>query len=430
MIKPPRGTQDILPQQWPLWNHVLESASGVAESAGYQRIETPTFEPASLFTHATGEHTDVNREMYTFRDRGHEELALRPEGTAPVFRAYFQHGMQVLPQPVKLYYVGSMFRYERPQAGRWREHHQFGCEAIGSEDPLVDASLVDLQLRFYRRAGLPNLTLHVNTIGDENCRPAYLRKLVVYLREHASELCGQCRERIDRNPLRVLDCKVEPCQPVLNNAPHMLDELCDPCRDHWNGFLKGLDVLEIDREIDPRLVRGLDYYTRTVWEFMPEIVTGATSTIGGGGRYDALARALHQRPTPAVGFSTGLERVLLHVKPEIVEGLDLSRVDVFLSHVGEEAEFKALAILRHLLCRDIRSEMSFGSRSLKAQLKHANGRGARIAVIIGQDELDAGVAALRNLESGEQERVPLDVVVQRISEILGATQESRNDSRG
>ena len=414
MIKPPRGTQDILPEDWPLWNHVYGVAKSVAEGSGYGRIDTPMFEQTSLFTHATGEHTDVNREMYTFEDRGGDLLSLRPEGTASVFRAYFQHGMKVLPQPVKLYYLGSMFRYERPQAGRLREHHQFGCEAIGSEDALLDASLVELQDRFYKCAGIAYVRIQVNSIGDQTCRPNYIVDLQAYLQEHLSELCGQCRDRIDRNPLRVLDCKVPSCQPILDAAPSLLDRLCEPCRTHWDRFRSGLTALGLDHTVTPRLVRGLDYYTRSVWELLPESAGGAQSVLGGGGRYDALAAAIGAPPTPGVGFSTGLERVMLNLD----DGANFDRtdrtIDVFVVHLGQEAELVGLEVLGSLLRAGFEADMAFDQRKVATQLKYAHTRGAKIAAIIGDDELERGSVILRMLHSGEQEMIPISDVVEAV----------------
>jgi len=423
VIQSPRGTQDILPDTWPAWRRIFEAATRVAEGAGYARIELPMFESTSLFTHATGEHTDVNREMYTFEDRGGDQLSLRPEGTASVFRAYFQHGMKVRPQPVRLYYMGSMFRYERPQKGRFREHRQFGCEAIGSSDALVDASLLALQGRFYRAVGIANAKATVNSIGDENCRPAYLVDLVAYLRLHEDELCGQCRERIERNPLRVLDCKVPGCQPVLNAAPRILDRLCDPCRLHWDRFVEGLRALDTPFEINPRLVRGLDYYTRTVWEFLPDEPGGAQAVLGGGGRYDALAQAIGAPPVPGVGFSTGLERVLLNLQSEM-NGDPPGKIDVFIASVGAEAELQALAIAGQLWDAGIPADMGFDNRSLGAQLKQADARGAKIAVIIGETELEQHAALVKNLTTGDQQQAAIASILTTIRESVSASQPS------
>lgn len=417
LIKSPRGTQDILPGEWPQWQRIYSAAERVAESSGYSRLDTPMFESTALFTHATGEHTDVSREMYTFQDRGGDELSLRPEGTASAFRAYFQHGMRVLPQPVKLYYLGSMFRYERPQKGRFREHHQFGCEAIGSPDALIDASLVALQNRFYRQAETTRLRIQANSIGDGKCRPAYLKELVAYLRQHEAELCGQCRDRIDRNPLRVLDCKVESCQPVLNHAPHMLDRLCDECRAHWERFQDGVAATGLAIEVNPRLVRGLDYYTRTVWEFLPEGPEGAQSVLGGGGRYDALAETIGAPATPAAGFSTGIERVMLNLEP--VGGSKDQSIEVFIASMGPEAKLTALRVLAALWESGVPADMAFDDRSLGTQLKQADARDATVAIILGERELDENSATLRFLATGEQRSVPLKEVAAVVAGSVG-----------
>ena len=419
IIKSPRGTQDILPRDWPQWRRLYRAAEGTAEAAGYGRIEVPMFESTTLFTHATGEHTDVNREMYTFEDRGGDQLSLRPEGTASAFRAYFQHGMKVQPQPVKLYYLGSMFRYERPQKGRLREHHQFGCEAIGSGDALVDASMVALQDAFYRNAGIPEVRVQINSIGDSACRPAYLAALVDYLHAHESQLCADCRERIDRNPLRVLDCKVASCQPALNQAPKMIDHLCDGCFQHWQRFLAGVEAAGIEAEINTRLVRGLDYYTRSVWEFLPDAPGGAQAVLGGGGRYDALAEAIGAPPAPGVGFSTGLERVLLNLDPAIRDGLDPDTIEVFVASVGAEAEVEALRLTTRLWRAGVRADMGFDNRTLGTQLKQADARGARVAIMIGERELEQKRFTVKELAGGEQTELPAESAVERVVSLLG-----------
>lgn len=418
MIKQPRGTQDILPDRWAAWEHVYQAAETVAEGAGYGRIETPMFERTALFVHATGEHTDVNREMYTFQDRGGEELSLRPEGTASVVRAYFEHGMKVLAQPVKLYYLGSMFRYERPQAGRFREHHQFGCEAIGSEDALVDASLVTLQRDFYRRCSIPAVRIQVNSIGDGACRPAFIRELVAYLQAHRDKLCGQCRERIESNPLRVLDCKVPCCQPVLDAAPQMIDRLCDECRGHWHRFLAGVEAAGLTVSINRRLVRGLDYYTRTVWEFLPDAPGGAQSVLGGGGRYDALAEAIGAPATPGVGFSTGLERVLLNLVAGASQGRADHALDVFVVTHGMEAELQGLELLVKLWQAGVKADMAFDNRSLATQLRRAEAGHAGLALVIGERELETQMVGLRRLETRKQDDVPAAGVVDAVISIV------------
>lgn len=410
MFSNPRGTQDILPAEWPAWEVVIRHAEEVARLYGYQRIETPTFGPTRLFTRTTGEGTDiVDKEMYTFRDREGDELTLRPEGTAPIMRAYLQHGMHKLPQPVKLFYLERIYRHDRPQRGRLREHHQFGAEAIGVEDPYLDVEVIALLAEFYRRIGLRDLTLAINSIGDATCRPRYVQTLVSYLRQHEAELCPTCRERIERNPLRVLDCKQASCQPVLARAPRLLDYLCERCQSHWERVRHGLNVLGIPYEIDPRLVRGLDYYTDTVFEFRPQ-TEGAQAVVGGGGRYDALSRAMGGPPVPGVGFGTGIERLILNLRDQGVQFPPEPRPEVYVAHLGAEAEDAALALGSRLRQADIATELTYGNRSLKAQMKAANARGARYAAILGEDEVRNGQVTLRWLESGEQRTMPLDEV--------------------
>lgn len=401
----PRGTVDILPEDWPYWDFVTDAARHIAQLYGYRRIETPTLGEVSLYVRATGEATDiVQKEMYAFRDQGGDDLTLRPEGTAPVVRAYFQHGMNRLPQPVKLYYLERMYRRETPQRGRLREHHQFGCEAIGSADPGVDVEMLALLVQFYRALGLSGLTLHLNSMGDGACRPAYLAALTAYLLAHRSELAALDRERLARNPLRVLDTKEARSQPVVSGAPSILDYLCPACSEHWYVVRAGLEALNIEYEIDPALVRGLDYYTRTVFEFQAPY-EGAQSAVGGGGRYDGLAEAIGAASTPGIGFGSGIERLILTMKDQAVEPPSPARPRVYVAHVGPHAATPASRISTRLRAAGISVVVSFGSRSLKAQLKAANATGARFALIIGEDEIREGAITLRDLETGEQTRL-------------------------
>lgn len=405
----PRGTQDILPADWPWWTFVLGHAEDIATLYGYRRIETPTFGETDLFARTTGEGTDiVDKEMYSWSDRGGESLTLRPEGTAPVMRAYLQHGMYKLPQPVKLYYLERIYRREAPQRGRLREHHQFGCEAIGVDDAYQDVELIALLDQFYRRVGLDDLSLHVNSIGDENCRPTYVQELVTFLKAQAEALAATDRERIGRNPLRVLDSKEAISQPVVKAAPNILDYLCPACRAHWKKLRHGLDLLGIRYEIDRRLVRGLDYYNRTVFEFMPPSVSGAQSTIGGGGRYDPLSTAMGSARVPGVGFGTGIERIILNIKERGVDVPGPLHPSVYLTHQGEATEDAALVLGQRLRRAGVPAEMAVGHRSLKAQMRHAGSAEARFAAILGDEELQEGQVTLRDMQTGEQRRVPED----------------------
>lgn len=411
----PRGTKDILPDEWPYWNYVLGHAHEVAELYGYRRIETPTFGQTQIFTRTTGTGTDiVDKEMYTFRDGDGEELSLRPEGTAPVIRAYLQHGMFKLPQPVKLYYLERIYRYDRPQQGRFREHHQFGCEAIGVEDAYMDVELISLLDQFYRGLDLCDLSLHLNSIGDKECRPAYVRDLVAYLRQHEDRLSETDRARIERNPLRVLDSKEEVSKAVLKNAPDILDYLCEPCREHWNKLRHGLDILGIQYEVDPCLVRGLDYYNRTVFEFMPGS-DGAQSVVGGGGRYDPLAEAMGGPHVPGVGFGSGIERLILNVKERGIDVPGPARPAAYIAHMGDGTADAALRLAQRLRKAGVPVDMAVGSRKLGAQLKYASAVRARFAAIIGEDELREDLVTLRDMDSGEQRTIPTDDVLETVA---------------
>jgi histidyl-tRNA synthetase len=400
------GMGDILPDDWPYYDHVIGQAVEVARLFGYRRIETPNLGQTSLFARTTGEGTDiVEKEMYSFRDRGGEEVSLRPEGTAPVMRAYLEHGMARWPQPVKLFYIERMYRAEKPQRGRYREHRQFGCEAIGSADAYVDVEMICLLDLFYRRIGLDDLSLGINTIGDETCRPRYLRVLVEYLREHESSLAQRDRERLERNPLRVLDSKEAVSQPIIEAAPHMIDFLCDACAAHWARLQRGLAVIGIPFRVDHRLVRGLDYYTRTVFEFAPPRA-GSTAVVGGGGRYDALTEAMGAKRIPGVGFGTGLERLVLNIKECGIDVPPPPAPRIYFVHHGPEAEDEALREAALLRRQGVSADLGFGERSVKSQMKHADHAGARYAAIFGEDELESGTVTLRSLRGGGQETIP------------------------
>jgi len=411
----PRGTQDILPDDWPYWTFALRHAEQVAQLFGYQRIETPNFAETELFARTSGLGSDVvDKEMYNFRDRDGNSLTLRPEGTAPVMRAYLQHGMHKLPQPVKLYYVERMYRYAAPQRGRYREHHQFGCEAIGLEDAYLDVELIALLHEWHGRMGLQDLELHVNSIGDKRCQPEYVRALVQYLRERERSLSEQDRGRMERNPLRVLDSKDAASQAALNDAPRTLDYLCDACREHWSKLLHGLALVGIAYEVDHRLVRGLDYYTRTVWEFMPP-TGGAQSTVDGGGRYDALSEAMGGPPIPGVGFGAGVERIILNLKDRNICVDGKQAPTVYVAHRGPGAAEAALLLVMRLRKANVAADMAFGARNLGTQMKHADTLEAKFAAIIGEEELAANRVTLRNLETGEQQSMSPDEVLQALS---------------
>jgi len=407
LYQAPRGTTDILPEEQAYWRHVEQKAVNLCQLYGYERIDSPVFEDTRLFSRSIGEETDiVEKEMYTFEDRGGSKITLRPEGTAPVCRAYLEHGMHNLPQPIKLYYIAPIFRYERPQAGRYRQHYQFGYEAIGDDDPALDAEVIDMAWQFFLSLNLRHLTLNLNSIGCKKCRPEYLAVLKDYYANYTEELCPDCKTRLKRNPLRLLDCKKPSCQRIANSAPRSVDHLCLECDEHFTRLKGYLKLLEIPFEINHRLVRGLDYYTRTVFEVQPE-AEGAQSTLGGGGRYDDLIEELGGKPTPAIGFAAGIERIILNLKKQKVPIPALPKPQVFIAYIGDEARDEAIKLAATLRRNDIGVIEAMGSKSLKAQLRQANNLGVHYAVIIGEQEVKTGTVILRDMTTAQQKNIPL-----------------------
>jgi histidyl-tRNA synthetase len=406
LYRAPRGTSDILPNDQPYWRYIEQKVVNICQLYGYERIDVPAFEDTGLFSRSIGEETDiVQKEMYTFEDRGGNKITLRPEGTAPVCRAYLEHGMHNLPQPVKLYYIGSIFRYERPQAGRYRQHYQFGYEAIGDDDPALDAEVIDIAWQFFAWLDLRRLSLVLNSIGCKQCRPGYLAALKSYYANYTHDLCSDCKTRLKRNPLRLLDCKKPVCQPIADSAPKSTDYLCSRCDEHFNRLKRYLGLLEIPFAINHRLVRGLDYYTRTVFEIQPE-AEGAQSTLGGGGRYDDLIEELGGRPTPAIGFAAGIERIILNLKQQDVPIPTLPRPQVFIAYIGDDARDEALKLAARLRKNGIGVIEAVGDKSLKAQLRQANNLGASYTVIIGDQEVKTSTVILRDMTTSEQKTVP------------------------
>lgn len=411
----PRGTQDVLPEDAGFWTYVEDETRRQARLANYGEIRTPTFEHTAVFARGVGAGTDVvDKEMYSFLDKGGDTLTLRPEATAGIVRAYVEQGMGSRPQPVKLFTFLNAFRYDRPQKGRFREFHQIDFEAIGEQDPLIDAELVGLQLRLYAALGLRNVSLQLNSIGDAACRPAYIESLRTYFREHLSGLCEDCQRRLETNPLRLLDEKRPECQAVLDGAPHSADHLCNDCRAHFEGWLDSLETAGISYAINPRLVRGLDYYTRSVWEVWPP-VQGAQSTIGGGGRYDGLAEQLGGKPTPGVGFATGIERIILELKDQGVAVPTPSTPTVYFVYQAEGAKRQAFRLAEQLRDAGVSADVAFGERKLGKQLSSADRAGARFAVILGEDEMASRSVTIKNLRSGEQRTVPEHRLVSELS---------------
>lgn len=415
----PRGTQDLLPNEVKYWRYVEDTATRVAERFGYQLIRTPIFEETSLFVRAVGESTDiVSKEMYTFEDKGGDSLTLRPEDTAPVLRAYLEHGFASRTQPVKLYYIGSMYRYDRPQAGRLREFHQFGCEAVGDGDPAVDAEAILVAWQLYQELGLTNLSLQLNSIGCPNCRPAYLERLVDHFTKHKVGLCHDCQRRLQMNPLRLLDCKVEGCQPAILAAPSSADNLCDECAEHFQQLRKLLAAFELPVVLNPRLVRGLDYYTRTVFEVWPATV-GAQSALGGGGRYDGLMEQLGGKPTPGIGFATGLERIIINIKDQGIVAPEVGRPFLYVAYMGEDAKLPAFKLAGEARRLGIPCVSTLSSRSLKAQMKQANNLGAPFAFILGEQEIAEGTVTVRNMSESRQWQEPQANALEQLLQAKG-----------
>ncbi len=418
----PRGTEDVLPEEQPYWRAIHDAIADVTRLFGYERIDTPTFEDASLFEKGTGDTTDiVEKEMYSFEDRGGEALSLTPEATPAICRAYLEHGLASQPQPLRLFTTARMFRYSRPQLGRLRQFHQFDCEVVGSPTALIDAELIELHWRFYERLGLRDLEIRLGSIDDPEPRRAYLERLRAYYLPLREQLSEDSQRRLDRNPLRLLDSNDPRDQELRADAPTMIDELSEEAWAHFASVKKALTAAGVPFVVDPLLVRGLDYYNRTVWEIVPRGDGRAQSSIGAGGRYDGLIETLGGRATPASGFATGLERVIIEMKRQEVPLAEADTPDVFLLHLGEAGVRAAVRAGADLRAAGVATLMGEAGRSFRAQLRRANSSGARFAVIIGGDEVEKGVATLKDLrEEHEQDAVPLDDVAATLSERLAS----------
>ncbi|HZJ02081.1 MAG TPA: histidine--tRNA ligase [Thermoleophilia bacterium] len=402
----PKGTYDILPNQQATRRWVVARATEVFRRYGYGRLDTPVFEETRLFARGVGESTDiVRKEMYTFTDLGGRSMTLRPEGTAPCARAYVEHGMHKLPQPVKLWYHCPMFRYESPQSGRYRQHHQFGIEAFGSDSPALDAEAIGVLAELYRDIGLAQTELRINSMGCRQCRPTYSEELRSFLTEHRGELCPECLERSRLNPMRTFDCKVPGCGEVLQNAPRLTDFLCPDCAAHHEEVKKYLGLQGIDYVEDHRLVRGMDYYTRTTFEFQSAVL-GAQSGVGGGGRYDDLVETIGGPPTPGVGFGTGVERILLALarsRDDLPAEASPAAYVVALSDSTRAEAFRFAHEARRL---GAAVDIDYAGRSVKGQMKQAGRSRARYAVIVGEDEVAESSVTLKDLGTGEERTLP------------------------
>lgn len=419
---------DILPADQPYWNFILKKASSLITDYGFEKIDTPIVEQTALFTRSIGEATDViEKEMYSFKTRGGDLLSLRPEGTASVIRAYIEHGMSVWPHPVQLWYFGPFFRHDQPQAGRYRQFHQLGLESIGDDNAATDAVLIFIAYKILGSIGIKNPVVKINTIGDSNCRPAYIKILKDYYRNRSKKLCAKCDKRLKTNVLRLLDCTEQECQDLSKNAPQFVDYLDEECRAHFKNVLEFLDEVKIPYLLDPRLVRGLDYYTRTVFEIWPEEPVTAMEeksnktqlALCSGGRYDKLVQLLGGPKTAASGWAMGIERVVLVLKENAVKiNESQAQSKIFIAQLGELSKRKALLLFDDLRKHGIVARASFGRDSIKSQLRIAHRLGIKYALIIGQKEALEGTVILREMESGTQETLPtskiLDIVKQRL----------------
>ena len=414
----PKGTQDLLPKQTAAWQAVEEAMRSEAAVHGFGEVRTPVFEHTELFQRSVGETTDVvQKEMYTFTDKGGRSITLRPEGTAGAVRAMLEHALYNDGFPVRLYYFTSCYRYEKPQAGRLREFHQFGVEMFGAAAPVADAEVICMAKSIFDRLGIRNLELQINSIGCPECRATYYKALQKYFGQYRDQLCETCQGRLDRNPMRILDCKSPVCSKIAAGAPSMLDYLCDDCRAHFEGVQKNLEAVGVAYTVNPTIVRGLDYYTRTVFEFVSSDL-GAQSTVCGGGRYDGLVEEMGGRPTPGLGYAIGLERLMMILEAQGIELPQAKRCDVYIAGLGEPAQRKAFELVTKLRTYSLFAECDTCSRSLKAQMKYADKIGAGYSVVLGDSETESGRAIIKNMKTKEQTEVSLDQFAEQVMALL------------
>ena len=410
-IKAPKGTKDMLPQDSYKWQYIENAWSEICAEYGFKEIRTPVFEDTDLFNRGIGDTTDVvQKEMYTFEDMGHRSITLKPEGTSPAVRAFIESNLYAETQPTKLYYNTPCFRYEKPQAGRLREFHQFGVENFGTSSMLADAEVIALGYDFLTRMGVTDIELHISSVGCRKCRPLYRKALQDFLKPKYDELCDTCKSRFEKNPMRILDCKSEICQSLVEGAPMMLDYLCDDCRKDMEDLKSYLDAMDIRYVVDPSIVRGLDYYTKTAFEFITTKI-GAQGTVCGGGRYDHLIEEIGGPDMPGVGFGLGKERLLLLMEASGNDFGGENTPQLFIAWIGDEARDYSLRLLRDMRAQGIRAELDTRERNLKGQMKYANKLGAINTVVIGEDEVKSGELTLKNMETGEQTKVRREELV-------------------
>ena len=411
----PKGTKDTMPDQVYRWHYVEKKFAEICDKYGYKEIRTPVFEHTELFTRGVGDTTDiVQKEMYTFNDFGNRSLTLKPEGTSPAVRSFIEHKTYAEVQPTKIYYVTPCFRYEKPQSGRLREFHQFGVEIFGTPDMLADADVICIGNDFLHEMGITDVRLEINSVGCPKCRAKHREALKAFLKPHYDELCDTCKDRYERNPMRIIDCKSEICQAIVKDAPMMVDYLCDECRQAFEDVQKNLDSMGIEYVINPRIVRGLDYYTKTAFEFVSTSI-GSQGTVCGGGRYDDLVEELGGPPIPGVGFGLGIERLLMLMDANGYEIPQPEPVEAFIAVMGEPAKAEGLRILRELHKKGIKAEMDTLGRNIKGQFKYAARLNSRFTIVIGDDEMARGIVQIKDMDKHEQREVKLDELVEELT---------------
>ncbi len=410
----PRGTKDILPSETPIWQNLENSCRKVFSLYNYQEIRTPIFEKTELFSRSIGDTTDiVKKEMYEFKDRKGRSLTLRPEETASVVRACLENNLIRPEQLTKLYYIGPMFRYERPQAGRQRQFHQAGVEVFGSSDPLVDVEVILLNMQLFKTLGLNDLEVDINSVGCKKCQPEFRKQLKAYFKDNVESMCKDCKDRFKYNPLRILDCKEKGCQKQIEKAPATVDYLCDECGEHFQKVIGLLSDRAIKYKVNNRLVRGLDYYTKTTFEIVSSKL-GAQNAVSGGGRYDTLVQEFGGKPIPAVGFAIGIERVIEILKSSHISHITSPAPTLFIATLGDEAKKVGFDLLSKARAKGISADMDYLGKSLKAQMKIADRIGASYVYIIGEDEINKKSAILKEMERGEQKEVPFKALTEEL----------------
>ena len=412
------GVRDVIPDEQAYWRTIEKKIYEITSLYGYVRVDPPILEETALFVRGVGDTTDiVEKEMYTFIDKGENQVTMRPEFTAGFMRLYLENGMHKLPKPVKLFSIGPIFRYEKPQAGRFRQHTQFNVEAIGEQDPALDLEVMSIAWQLYAELGFKGLKFQLNSTGCPKCRPGYIEKLRDYYKGHVNEICEDCVRRLNRNALRLLDCKKDQCQPIIANAPVISEHLCDECTEHFTALKSYLDLTGRPYEVNHRLVRGLDYYTKTVFEVWAQGI-GAQSAMCGGGRYDGLIEQLGGEPTPGIGFGSGIERIIMSMQEQGLAPDPFANTPVLVAYFGDAGKNAAIQLTFELREQKIGAQMSFGARSMKAMMRTANRNEARFAIIIGDDEVEKNVVAVKDMLEGGQKEIKREEIVGYLSERL------------